>query len=78
MKNKYEYIRSLKLAGHCMMNGFRILKIEPNYMTKNKKDVYVFQKSEELSECILNYIESTKEKKYGNNSTTNSFSQNST
>lgn len=57
---EYEYVRSLKLAGHLMMNGFRILSVQPNYKMKNKKDVYVFKKSEELSECILTYI-STKE-----------------
>lgn len=59
--NEYEYVRSLRLAGYLMLNGFRILKVEPNYKMKNKKDVYVFKKSEELSKCMLEYI-STKEK----------------
>lgn len=70
MKEQYEYVRSLKLAGHCMMNGFRIIEVRPNYKVTNK-DVYVFKKSEELSKCILKYIESTKEKNNGINITTN-------
>lgn len=69
MKDKFEYVRSLRLAGFCMLNGFRLLRIEQNKINKNK-DVYVFKQSEELSECILKYI-STKEKKYGNNSKSN-------
>ena len=63
---KYEYVRSLKLAGYLMQNGFRILRIEPN----NKfigKDVYVFEQSEKLSDCILKYIERTKENYHGFN-----------
>lgn len=59
MKERYEYVRSLKLAGYCMMQGFRLLRVEPNHKFKNK-DVYVFKQSEELSKCILEYI-STKE-----------------
>ena len=59
MKEQYEYVRSLRLAGHCMMSGFRILRVEPNYKVTNK-DVYVFKKSEELSKCILDYIKKTK------------------
>jgi hypothetical protein len=62
-EQKYEYVRSLKLAGYLMMNGFRLLRVEPNYKTRNKKDVYVFLQSEKLSEYILKYIESTKENK---------------
>ena len=59
MKKQYEHDRTLRLDGQCMMCGFRILRVEPNYKVTNK-DVYVFKKSEELSKCILDYIERTK------------------
>lgn len=60
---KYEYVKSLKLAGYLMQNGFRILRVEPN--TKfEEKDVYVFEQSKRLSDCIFEYINlRTKEKK---------------
>lgn len=63
---KYEYIKSLKLAGFLMQNGFRILRVEPNSKFK-EKDVYVFEQSNKLSDCIFKYINlRTKEKKnYG-------------
>ena len=63
---KYEYVKSLKLAGHLMQNGFRILRVEPNEKFKGK-DVYVFEQSDKLSDCIFEYINlRTKEKKnYG-------------
>ena len=66
-EKKYEYVKSLKLAGYLMMNGFRILHVEPNVKFKDK-DVYVFKQSDKLSDYIFKYIElRTKEKKYGNN-----------
>ena len=63
---KYEYVKSLKLAGHLMQNGFRILRVEPNAKFK-EKDVYVFEQSKKLSDCIFEYIKlRTKEKRnYG-------------
>lgn len=64
---KYEYVKSLKLAGYLMMNGFRILRINHNLKVKGK-DIYVFEQSDRLSDCIFEYINKrTKEKKYGNN-----------
>lgn len=65
---KYEYVKSLKLAGYLMQNGFRILRVEPNAKFKGK-DVYVFEQSKKLSDCIFKYINlRTKEKKdYGDN-----------
>lgn len=61
-KPKYEYIKSLRLAGYLMQNGFRILRIEPNADFR-EKDVYVFEQSEKLSDCIFEYIKlRTKEK----------------
>ena len=62
MDKKYEYVKSLRLAGWLMFNGFRILRINHNLKVKGK-DVYVFEQSEELSDCIFDYInKSTKEK----------------
>lgn len=64
MKIKYEYVKSMRLAGYLMQQGFRILKITQNTQFQDK-DVYVFEQSKELSNCILEYIR-TKEKKDGN------------
>ena len=65
-EKKYEYIKSLRLAGWLMLNGFRILRINHNLEVKGK-DVYVFEQSDKLSDCIFKYINRrTKEKNYGN------------
>lgn len=65
MIKKYEYVKSLKLAGYLMMNGFRILRINHNLRVKGK-DVYVFEQSDKLSDCIFKYINKrTKDKYYG-------------
>ena len=66
-EKKYEYVKSLRLAGWLMYHGFRILRINHNLEVKGK-DVYVFEQSENLSDCIFEYINKrTKEKKnYGN------------
>ena len=62
MNKKYEYVKSLKLAGYLMMHGFRILRVEQNIKIKDK-DVYVFEQSDKLSDCIFEYINTrTKEK----------------
>lgn len=59
---KYEYVKSLRLAGWLMQNGFRILRVEPNVNFKSK-DVYVFEQSDKLKKYILEYIDTrTKEK----------------
>ena len=62
---KYEYVKSLRLAGWLMLHGFRILRINHNLEVKGK-DVYVFEQSEKLSDCIFKYINNkrTKEKYY--------------
>lgn len=61
-EKKYEYIRSLRLAGWLMYNGFRILRINHNLKVKGK-DVYVFEQSEALSKCMFEYMNKrTKEK----------------
>lgn len=63
---KYEYVKSLRLAGWLMCHGFRILRINHNLEVKGK-DIYVFEQSEKLSDCIFEYINKrTKEKYYGN------------
>lgn len=62
MSKKYEYVKSLRLAGYLMMHGFRVLRVEQNIKIKNK-DVYVFEQSDKLSDCIFEYINTrTKEK----------------
>lgn len=61
-EKKYEYIKSLRLAGWLMLHGFRILRINHNLEVKGK-DVYVFEQSDNLSDCIFEYINKrTKEK----------------
>lgn len=52
---KYEYVKSLRLAGWLMYNGYRILRINHNLDVRDK-DIYVFEQSEKLSDCILEYI----------------------
>ena len=65
-EKKYEYVKSLRLAGWLMQNGFRILRINHNLEVKGK-DIYVFEQSEKLSDCIFEYIDKrTKEKYCGN------------
>ena len=60
-EKKYEYVKSLRLAGWLMFNGFRILRINHNLQVKGK-DVYVFEQSDKLADCIFEYInKSTKE-----------------
>ena len=71
-EKKYEYVKSLRLAGWLMLNGFRILRINHNLEVKGK-DVYVFEQSNILSDCIFEYINKrTKEK---NNATFNKRSR---
>ena len=63
-EKKYEYVKSLRLAGWLMLNGFRILRINHNLEVKGK-DIYVFEQSDNLSNCIFEYINKrTKEKDY--------------
>ena len=63
-EKKYEYVKSLRLAGWLMFHGFRILRIHHNLEVKGK-DVYIFEQSERLSDCIFEYINKrTKENNY--------------
>ena len=64
-EKKYEYVKSLRLAGWLMYHGFRILRINHNLEVKGK-DVYIFEQSERLSDCIFEYINNkrTKENNY--------------
>ena len=62
---KYEYVKSLRLAGWLMFHGFRILRINHNLEVKGK-DIYIFEQSDKLSDCIFEYINKrTKENNYG-------------
>ncbi len=54
-EKKYEYVKSLRLAGWLMYHGFRILRINHNLEVKGK-DVYVFEQSGKLSDYIFEYI----------------------
>ena len=54
-KKKYEYIKSLRLAGYLIMNGFRIIRINHNLKVTGK-DIYVFEQTEKLKEYIFRYI----------------------
>jgi hypothetical protein len=68
-EKKYEYVKSLRLAGWLMYHGFRILRINHNLEVKGK-DVYVFEQSDRLSDCIFEYINKrTKEKNIDNDKT---------
>lgn len=70
---KYEYVKSLRLAGYLMMHGFRILRIDNNFKIKGK-DIYVFKQSKELSDCIFEYINiRTKEDKNVTNKRSRSY-----
>lgn len=61
-QKKYEYIKSLRLAGWLMYHGHRILRINHNLDVEGK-DIYVFEQSDKLSDCIFEYINRrTKEK----------------
>lgn len=62
-EKKYEYVKSLRLAGYLMMNGFRILRINHNLEVEGK-DIYVFEQSEKLSDCIFEYINRRTKEKY--------------
>ena len=69
MNEKYEYVKSLRLAGYLMCNGFRLLRVEENSKVKGK-DVYVFKQTDRLTDCIFEYIHArTKEKIDGKSET---------
>jgi len=62
-KSKYQYVFSMKLAGILMIKGFRILRIN-KHLSNNDKDVYVFEKSEEIQKEIDKYIKAKGENNY--------------
>lgn len=59
-KSKYQYVFSMKLAGILMANGYKILRIN-KHLEDNTKDVYVFEKSEEIQKEIDKYIKAKEE-----------------
>lgn len=59
-KNKYQYVFSMRLAGHLMTMGYKLLRVNHN-LKDDSKDVYVFEYSDEIHEIVENYIK-TKEK----------------
>lgn len=62
-KSKYQYVFSMKLAGILMTKGFKILRIN-KHLEDNTKDVYVFEKSEEIQKEIEKYIKAKGENSY--------------
>jgi len=60
-KSEYQYVFSMKLAGILMTKGFRILRIN-KHLNDNSKDVYVFEKSEEIHNEIEKYIKAKENK----------------
>ena len=54
-QKNYQYVFSMKLAGYLMTKGFRLLRIN-KHLSGNNKDVYVFNKSEEITRIIDEYI----------------------
>lgn len=65
MEEKFKYIFSLKLAGYCMMNGQRIIRINHNLNVPNK-DVYVFIDTPELCKLMSEYSNRNKNSKESN------------
>lgn len=63
MEEKFKYIFSLRLAGHLMKNGCRILRINHNLNVQNK-DVYVFEDTEELRKLMGEYTDKNSKEKY--------------
>ena len=54
---RYEYIKSMKLAGILMQRGFRLYKVEQDKFHPTY-DVYLFKKTSELSDAIKEYSNS--------------------
>lgn len=54
-KSKYQYVFSMNLAGILMTKGFKLLRIN-KHLSGNDKDVYVFEKSDEIHREIEKYI----------------------
>ena len=55
MEIKYEYVKSMKLAGELMKRGFRILQVRKDKFNP-AFDVYVFKKSDELCDTMVSII----------------------
>ena len=51
---KYMYIFSQKLAGHLMMCGFKLLRINHN-LDDTTKNVFVFRNTLKINKEISNY-----------------------
>lgn len=56
MEFKKEYVKSMKLAAHLMLAGFRILEVRKDRFNPSF-DVYVFKSSEELTKEMMKFIE---------------------
>lgn len=58
-QKNYQYVFSMKLAGYLMLQGFKLLRIN-KHLSGNNMDVYVFNKSDEITRIIDEYIKKTK------------------
>ena len=53
---QYEYVRSMKTAALLMLQGFRLLEIQPSQ--KNPEfDVYCFRQTHKLTQALLKLIQ---------------------
>lgn len=66
MEFKKEYVKSMKLAAHLMLAGFRILEVRKDRFNPSF-DVYMFKSSEELTKEMIKLIEENGEIKNGDN-----------
>ena len=60
-EKNYQYIFSLKLAGHLMINGCRLIRLN-HHLSGNGKDVYVFEKTRKVEKIVNEYMKKAKEK----------------
>ena len=53
---RYEYVKSMRLAGLLMQQGFKIYAVQKDKFNP-AYDVYLFRKCDELSSAIVKYSE---------------------
>lgn len=56
--HKNFHCHSLRLAGFLMLKGFVLVNMEPD--NNSRRNVYIFKKSDDLSEAINEYKNQTK------------------
>lgn len=64
MKEKYQCIYNMRLAGYLMLNGIPIQRIEKN-LGRPWRNVFLFENTEKISKLIKDYKEQkSKENEY--------------